>query len=239
MIYFGWNQNQDASVEPYVSGCTMLRSFKGMSSTWPVMPRGLPSLWSPQPDPASLFAGQYDTEFFSAMASAPPGSKLSTWHEADHGTPPLLPASVAQQVHTYMHELVGRFNATQPPGSVPMTYGSVSTGGLHTRAWTVPGLDFYGVDMYDNLHDNHPAYHLNAWSDTQHPGPRVIAETNTSLEANRPYWFEHAFGWLEANDGIAFLTFWNPGGGLSGPFVPTDTNTIAALNAISAGASTA
>jgi hypothetical protein len=224
-MLFGVNENHYADMAPQVPKITIERCFNGMSSTWPVMQSNpaMPSLWSPRPNPTELFAGAFDAEFASAISTAPPGSLLTTWHEADKGS---LTASEARQVHTYMHNLVVRLGHK-------VLYGSVSTGGIHTGAFTVPGLDFYGVDIYDIFLDNHPAYHLNIWSGTQPPGPRVIAEINTSVPSHRPYWFSHAYAWLVANSGIAFMTFWNPGGRLSGPWLPNDTATINELNTLS------
>jgi hypothetical protein len=46
------------------------------------------------------------------------------------------------------------------------------------------------------------------------------------------------FGWLKAyqveNRGLAlgYWSYWNPGGPLSGPFLPDDTVTIGALNSM-------
>lgn len=236
MILYGINEKTlSRPPAPPETGMTFLRCFHPMSGTWPVMPGGLPSLWSPRPDPAGLLAGQYDAQFERAIASAPPGSLLTTWHEADKG--PAAPqggltSAVAQEVHTYMHALVVRLGHK-------VRYGSVSTGGQRTSEWTVPGLDYYGVDMYDVSLDNRPMFHLNAWSQTQPPGPRVIAECNSSNPAHRPWWFARSFQWLEANDGIAMATFWLPSGPLSGPWLPGDAHTIATLTQIAAEAAAA
>lgn len=235
-MLFGCNQNQYDSVSPYVSPITMQRSYKALTNTWPVMTGGGPSLWSSKPNPDTLLAGGYDETYNEALATAPPGSMLSAWWECDKGpNGGGLSASVAREVHTYLHALVTRYNSTAPVNG-PIPYGSVLTCGLHTGNFTVPGLDFYGVDAYDIHHDNHPAKLLNAWSGTQPVGNRVIAETNTSVPANRPYWFTHAYGWLLANRGLAFLTFWNLHGSLSGPFLPSDTATIKTLNQLAAQA---
>jgi hypothetical protein len=234
MILFGVNEKHWPDVSPYVSPMTIERSYKGLTDTWPVMQVNplQPSLWSPRPDPVELLKGTYDATFESALKTAPPGSLLTVWHEADKG--PASPsggltAEMAREVHAYMHALVHRFGSTIP-------YGSVSTGGQGTGSWTVKGLDFYGTDMYDFGGWDHPAWLLNRWSATQPPGPRVIAETNSNHPSHRPWWFMRSYDWLLANDGIAMMTFWNPTGPLSGRWLPDDEATISTLRQIAAEA---
>ena len=226
-MFFGANQNHYDDLKAQVQPVTMLRSYKPMDSIWAPMEDGLPSLWSPKPDPAILLTGGYDAEITSALATAPAGSLLSFYHEADWYK--LYPAEVICEVHRYAHNLVKNSGTGVP-------YGSILTSSTRSAEYTIEGLDFYAVDLYDTRHDNHPAKHLAAWSDTMPPGPRVIGETNTSHPANRPHWFTHAYEWLVANGGIAFLTFWLPTDPLSGPWLPGDAKTIAALNKIAAEA---
>jgi hypothetical protein len=226
-MFFGANQNHYDDLKAQVQPVTMLRSYKPMDSTWAPMEGGLPSLWSIKPDPDILFAGVLDAEINSALATAPAGSLLTCYHENDFYK--LQPASVIREIHLYVQALV-------LDSGTGVKYGSVLTSSLRSASHTITGLDWYGVDIYDTHHDNHPAKHLNAWSETMPPGPRVIGETNTSHPANRPDWFTHAYEWLAANRGIAFLTFWLPTGPLSGPWLPGDAKTIAALNKIAAEA---
>jgi hypothetical protein len=114
-------------------------------------------------------------------------------------------------------------------------YGPVIT--AHADAgWCVAGMDFYGVDSYDWAGFADPTNELNNWSARMPSGPYVVAETNTMKPDKRPMWFNGIYAWLKANGGIAMETFWNPTGSLSGPWLPTDTATIAALNAIAADA---
>ena len=72
----------------------------------------------------------------------------------------------------------------------------------------------------------------------------AIAETNSNVEARRPYWFSAVFGWLKsyqlahAGRALGYWSYWHPGGPLSGPWVPTDTATISALTSIGQDAQT-
>lgn len=235
-MLFGVNENRFADTEPYVEyplGFSIIRCYNGIATTdrtWPVMPvEGCPSLWSPRPKPTDLFAGKYDAAFAAVLADAPPGSMLSTWHEAE-----LVGGSMdyktAQKVHEYMYALVHKHSTTIP-------YGIVTSQGA-TSHWDVPGMDFYGGDTYDwrkaDTFDNA----WNYWSASRPAGPRVIAETNSPVPANRPSWFKGSYNWLLQNNGLAMCTFWNPGGGDSGPFLPDDTATIEALNEIGYAAMT-
>lgn len=221
-MYVGCNEPHYADVAPNLNPMTMLRAFEHLGSAWPVMPDGLPSLWSPRPDPAQLLAGQLDSVIISALHGAPPGSMLTTWHEAEQA--PGMTATTAQKVHAYMHRLV-HANA---PG---MAYGAVLTQG-GSASWVIPGLDFYGIDLYDlggGITSPHET--LDRFDARMPSGPRLVAETNSSIVTHRPAWFRGVFDWLFYHNGLAMLTFWNPTGPLSGPWVQDDA-TIYALNRI-------
>ena len=71
-------------------------------------------------------------------------------------------------------------------GSVTCGYGSLSLG------WSTPGLDFYGLDIYEPC----PPGIMNALNEWRsnvsalQPDPVLcIAETNTSTPAQRRFWF--------------------------------------------------
>jgi len=233
-MLFGVNQNHYPEMAAKVDGITVQRSYKAMHLGWPVMPDGQVAHWSIRPDHDQLLAGQLDAGLISLLEEAPPGSLLTGWHEAEHAK---LPGTVAQQqahihqVHTHLHALVQQVR----PGEV--LYGPVTLQGSR-RGWVIPGMDFYGVDVYD-LHGNtHPKAALDAWSASMPDGPRVVAETNSQVPANRPQWFKAVYEWLAANHGIALETFWNPTGPLSGAWVDSDTVTISALQRVAESAGT-
>ena len=111
------------------------------------------------------------------------------------------------------------------------------------RVWMARNLDFYCCDVYDNRACNaapttllnHFQRHCDALMDS---GKATIgvSETNTLCPKRRPYWFTHVWSWLQSNgfksDHSCFLTYWNPKGPYSGPWLPNDTATIDALYAI-------
>jgi len=127
-------------------------------------------------------------------------------------------------------------------------YGAVFCGVTPASvAFAIPGLDFYALDWYDTW--NPPLFEaLQQWStnvSALQPSPMLaIAETNSNNQARRPYWFSAVFGWLKgyqlAHPGraLGYWSYWADGGPLSGPFVPTDTATIAALTSIGTDAQT-
>ena len=221
-MWFGCNQNHYEDVAPDVPNMTMVRSFKPLADTWPEMPDGLHSLWSIRPDPQELLAGQHDQTIIKALqsASALPGNLLTAWHEAEQAS---LSATTVQQVHAHMLELV-HDNTTS------VRYGAVLTQGGRAR-WAIPGLDFYGIDIYDLHETTDPSTTLDRFDSRMPRGKRLVAETNSSAVPHRPAWFREVYSWLAARGGIAMLTFWNPSGPLSGPW-DGDAATKYALNRI-------
>jgi hypothetical protein len=246
-MLFGTNQNHYPEMAAKVHGMTIQRSYKPLAAGWPVMPAGQVAHWSIRPDHDELLAGGLDAQLTEAIAQAPPGSLLTGWHEAEHaGWPGTVAAQqarvhaihagtvAAQQarvhaIHAHLHALV---HATRP-GEV--LYGPVTTMGAG-RGWVLPGMDFYGVDVYDLHGRTDPATALDIWSAKMPDGHRVVAETNSQVQGHRPRWFQAVYEWLAASHGIAMETFWNPDGPLSGPWVDDDWPTISALRRVAESA---
>jgi hypothetical protein len=223
-MFFGCNQNHYPEMAAQVP-MTMVRSFKGLSDTWPVMPDGLPALLSMRPDPALLLAGKLDAQITGMLNTAPADSMLTAWHEANvDGTG--LDAPTARKVHSHMLALCKRV-APQIP------YGVITTMGA-SASWAIEGLGFYGIDLYDIHGTTDPGSTLDRMSRFP-PGPRLVAETNSSDVTHRPAWFREVYEWHARHHGLAMLTFWNPTGPLSGPWVD-DPATIYALRRIAADA---
>ena len=110
----------------------------------------------------------------------------------------------------------------------------------NARMFMARNLDFYCCDLYDNRECNasptmtldHFHGHSDALMDS---GTATIgvSETNSLCPKRRPYWFTHVWSWLRSHgftsDHSCFLTYWNPTGRYSGPWLPKDTATIDAL----------
>lgn len=211
-------------------------------ATWPQPIAGNSSVvgfYTLYPHPDSLLAGKLDASIKTLVKSAPPKSMLTAYAEADGDAAAggqfaplgLTPAKL-QAVHARMHALCA--NAHVRYGSVTCGYIASSLG------WSAPGLDFYGLDIYEPCPPG-IMNALNEWRENVtafQPDPLLcIAETNTSTPARRPFWFSAIFGWLKAYDQTggrvpAMCTYWNPGGPLSGPWLPGDEATIEALTSI-------
>lgn len=230
-MLFGCNQNHYTDMAPHVSPITIQRSYKSIANGWPPMPAGCVAHWSIYPKHPDLMAGSLDARICAALETAAPGSLLTAWHEPElhsgRSTGPTM-AELAD-INRYLLALV---HATTPN----VMFGPVIT--AHADAgWCVPGMDFYGVDSYDWKGFADPAKELSNWSARMPPGPRVVAETNTMKPEKRPAWFTGIYQWLKTHDGVAMMTFWNPSGSLSGPWLDTDTATIDTLNTIALDAS--
>ena len=208
----------------------------------PAVPEARVTL-SIRPVPADLLAGKLDEQLRSLIASAPPGVKLSAWHEASNlGTyPDDITAPAMSVVHEYMQDLCR--------GS-DVRYGSIICAvPSETKSWMGSNLDWYGLDVYDfgegqfrewtggisrsklfaRLHDMRETCRELTGSDN----PEIdICETNTPRPRHRAEWFSLLAEWLDGNGGERLQSFWNPSGSLSGPWLPDDTATTEALRSI-------
>lgn len=206
--------------------------------SWPKSPPGTAGFYTIYPNPVELLAGELDGAIQAMIRNAPPGSMLTAYAEADAdaakgGQFALLglTADIMQQVHARLFALCQGSNVRY--GAVNCGYGSAS------NAFVTPGLDFYGLDIYEPCR---PGI-MSALEDfaqnmnSVQPGATLaIAECNSNVQARRPYWFASIFGFMkryEKHDGpvAAFMTYWHAGGPLSGPWLPGDAAVIATLSA--------
>jgi hypothetical protein len=198
-----------------------------------------------RPVPADLLAGRLDAELEALIALAPPGVKLSAWHEASNldGYPDYVTAGSMSAVHEYMQGLCRGSNVRY--GSIICAVPSA------TKAWMGTSLDWYGLDIYDfdegQFRDGPDGgisrTKLFARLDdmlgtcrelTGRDSPEIdICETNSPRPRHRADWFALLAEWLYRNGGRCLQTFWNPSGSLSGPWLPDDQETIRMLRSIS------
>jgi hypothetical protein len=197
-----------------------------------------------RPVPDDLLAGRLDAPLKALIAAAPPGVKLSAWHEASNldGYPDFVNAGSMSAVHQYLQGLCR--------GS-DVRYGSIICAvPSATKAWMGTSLDWYGLDIYDfgeaQFRDGQNGgisrTKLFARLDdmlgtcrelTGRDSPEIdICETNSPRPEHRADWFGLLAEWLSGNGGRCLQTFWNPTGPLSGPWLPDDQKTIRALRSI-------
>jgi hypothetical protein len=199
-----------------------------------------------RPVPDDLLAGRLDDQLRAFIASAPPGVKLSAWHEASnlpgyHGVD-FVNAENMSAVHAYMQELCTGSN---------VRYGSIICAvPSQTKAWMGTKLDWYGLDIYDfgegqfrgwtgGISDKKLFARLDDMLETCRElsdggAPEIdICETNSPRPGHRAEWFALMAEWLAANGGRCMQLFWNPSGSLSGPWLPDDEPTIDRLRSIS------
>ncbi len=221
--------------------------FNFIPTVWPSkdsVPDALVTL-SLRPVPEDLLAGRLDEQLRSYIASAPPGVKLTAWHEASNlpGYPDFVNAANMTAVHAYMMDLCRGSN---------VRYGSIICAvPSQTKDWMGTGLDWYGLDIYDfgegqfrNWHGGISESKLFARLDDMREtcrelsgqdSPEIdICETNSPRPGHRAEWFTMLSEWLHANGGERLQSFWNPTGSLSGPWLPDDAQTIDALRKVSA-----
>jgi hypothetical protein len=209
-------------------------------NTWPTPPVANPGpiVYSIYPVPEHVFSGSLNKTLESLIASAPPNSYLTAWHEALS-----LPFPAYINIAN-MFKLHAHLNAMTKGTHV--TYGSMFGGprptGLTTLFKSVPpNLGFYGLDLYETNGIENGLARLEQFitqakrKDTKSHYPKLmLPECNTPQKAMRPEWFTrvcermHVYG----SHSIGVLQFWNPHGPLSGPWDPKDKNLIAAMNHI-------
>jgi hypothetical protein len=249
-ILLGSNSNVfDAMREAGISA----RTFRAYRDQYNFVPAAWPAKQSApdarvtlsiRPVPADLLAGRLDGPLRALIASAPPGVRLSAWHEASNleGYPDFVSAASMSAVHAYLQELCR--------GS-QVRYGSIICAvPSETKAWMGTGLDWYGLDIYDFDEGQFreapdggiSRARLFARLDdmlgtcrelTGRDAPQIdICETNCPRRAYRADWFALLAEWLAGRGGGRLQTFWNPSGPASGPWLPHDGQTIRALRSI-------
>lgn len=198
-----------------------------------------------RPMPGDLLAGRLDDQLTALIAAAPPGVKLSAWHEASnlpgYRDADFVTAPAMSAVHEYLQRLCRGSN---------VRYGSIICAvPSQAKDWMGTSLDWYGLDIYDfgegqfrDWHGGLSKARLFARLDdmlqtcrelTGLDSPEIdICETNSPRAPHRAEWFMLLAEWLAANGGQRLLTFWNPSGSLSGPWLPDDEKTISALRSI-------
>lgn len=221
--------------------------FNLVPTVWPAkesVPEAVVTL-SIRPLPADLLAGRLDDKLKALIAAAPPGVRLSAWHEASNlpGYPDWVTSGAMAAVHEYMQELCKGSN---------VRYGSIICAvPSQARAWMGTGLDWYGLDVYDfgegqfrhwwngGISKSKLFARLDDMLETcralsGRDAPEIdICETNSPRRERRAEWFELLAEWMHDNGGRCLQTFWNPSGSLSGPWLPDDQETIGALRSIS------
>ena len=233
-----------------------VRTFRAYRDKYNLIPKSWPSkesvpdarvMLSIRPVPDDLLAGRLDDQLTTLIATAPPGVKLSAWHEASNlaGYPDYIRSGATMSaVHEYMQRLCQGSN---------VRYGSIICAvPSRTKSWMGAELDWYGLDVYDFGGGQFRNWWNGGISKTKlfarlddmlstcrdlsgSDAPEIdICETNSPRTRYRADWFALLAQWLSANGGGCLETFWNPSGPLSGPWLPDDSRTIGALRSIAA-----
>lgn len=208
-----------------------------IANKWPLPPvaNAGPIVYSVYPVPEHVFSGSLNKTLESLIASAPPNSYLTAWHEAlSLPFPKYITSASMFKLHAHINAMTK---------GTHVTYGSMFGGSdLATLFKSVPpNLGFYGLDLYETDGIEEGLARLEQFitqakpKDTKSHYPKLmLPECNTPKKAERPEWFKrvcermHVYG----SHSIGVLTFWNPHGPLSGPWDPKDKKTIAAMNDI-------
>jgi hypothetical protein len=235
----GWYTKVHAAVPAASCRRVYFPEHNYIPAQWPSTRNASTTLVSIRAVPADLLAGRLDTRIRAFLRTAPPGSDLTAWHEAGNlaGYPAYITAPAMRAVHAHMHRLCRHTN---------VRYGPILC--MHPRSmspWMVPGLDWYGLDIYDwpefrnpdgTLNINGALYpRLGQWRTviqqfTKTSSPVLnICETNSSRLEYRAQWFTAVARWMSRNGGQRMLTYWSKAHGDAGPWRPGDTAVIKSL----------
>jgi hypothetical protein len=247
-LEIGANAGWYAAVHADVPALTCRRVYypehNFIPGRWPPGTLASTAVVSIRPVPADLLAGRLDAPIRAFLRSAPPGSDLTAWHEAGNlpGYPAYITAPAMRAVHAHLHRLCRGTNVRygpilcMPPSSM--------------RPWLIPGLDWYGLDIYDwpEFHFRHGPLDIGGklyprlaqWRAViqqvtgTHSPVLSICETNSGYASHRPKWFTAVARWLSVNGGRRMLTYWSDAPGAVGPWLPGDTAVSRALTAAAA-----
>src|SRR5262249_53384721 len=123
----GWFTAVQAAVPAVTRRRVYYPDYNYIPQHWPPGPTVSHAPVPLRPGPADLLAGKLDRQIRAFLATAPPGSDLTTWHEAGNlaGYPGYLTPATMRRVHTHMHRLCQRTNVRygpilcMPPSSMP------------------------------------------------------------------------------------------------------------------------
>jgi hypothetical protein len=164
-------------------------------NTWPTpsVANPGPIVYSIYPVPEHVFSGSLNKTLESLIASAPPDSYLTAWHEAlSLPFPKYINSANMFKLHAHLNAMTK---------GTHVTYGSMFGGprptGLTTLFKSVPpNLGFYGLDLYETDGLDKGLRRLDQFimqaklKDTKEHYPKLmLPECNTPSAAMRPKWF--------------------------------------------------
>lgn len=205
-----------------------------LNTQWPNDLRSDYSTLSLRIDPDTLLSGRLDAALNELMDTAPDHAELTVWHEAGPGNPLSYPATITAASVTAMHAHMQALVTAH--GHVK--YGQIITGPANQMVdWLGKGLDWYGVDIYDNPTfenndgtlsqdkiDNRMDNNKATFALVSNGTPSIrITETNSNMDNHRKNWYLFLSEWMVANNGFRMLLFFHADGALSGPWPPSPT----------------
>jgi hypothetical protein len=255
-VLLGCNASVFGEVRQVVPGNKTCRSFRDkvnhIPAKWPGIDGEDYTVVSLRPDPRDLLSGSLDDQIRALLATAPSGSQLTVWHEAGNlykHNGNITPAAIRQS-HVKM------WNLCQQAGS-GVGYGCIIYGTIADMGKWIPTanhpLDWYGIDIYDNLNSNNGGsfrtadgsvsfdkikayldeYRALAQGRTGLRYPKInVCEMNSPRVPCRPDFFKKVARWMSGNGGRRLCTFFKCGGNSGGCWLPDDQPTIDALNDI-------
>ena len=192
------------------AGFTSLRYYvRGIPATFPggkePLPPGITPVVSAKVDPAAFAAGAYDMAVRRWLTQAPAGSLVTIDHEANGPRRDISRVEYLRAVRrlVWLAEpypvAVGQIFATYP----------VQRLGQDLAAWMVPGLDFYGLDGYQDHAWQTPAGVFGrAYAQVRAVSPDSdvgIAETNSRVDAAA--WAAVVYPWAASRPYLDFFTW--------------------------------
>jgi hypothetical protein len=209
--------------------------------SWPMFPQSPWGTLSLRPSRGALLSGRLDRAIRRLVRSAPPHSQLTIDHENIDGGGKANPLRYPPSIHNAVSFVRMQRHMERLCKGTNVRFGVLAIGPVSGPAekWIYGGDDWFGYDIYDNkLYWNRDGT-LNErklWgrlsgdlaafrriSGRRHPFI-TIGETNSPRDAHRANWFGYIARWFDTHNGetpARILTYWTPGGRLSGAWPPS------------------
>lgn len=222
-MLFGTNNAAFPQVSANTSGLTAYRAYNGPGVGVPAVfpgpkvtvPNGTVPVISFKPRVPDVLTGNLDSQLNDFFLSAPSGAWVTAWHEGNLPNHNFTPQEhIALSV--YLRYLAKKANPGVRYGQIFGCF-QVITGNQDLGDWVAPGMDFYGIDCYQeqptwtaDLVVTTPLAQI--WSAVDHIADLAVIETNSA--ADPVAWLPEAYAAAQAANCRAFLPFFNATSGI-------------------------
>lgn len=235
-----------ATVSDATGGLAAFRGYNtpkaAVPKTWPGpdvgnIPVGTDQIISIKPPVEDVLSGSLDGALATYVKQAPPGARLTAWHEGEGGRFGYTGAQLCG-MHQRIFDIVRKVAPGVLYGQIFQTYSATVN---RVTAWTARGLHWYGIDSYPAAITETPETGMGVLIAQIEAagviGPWLITESNVTASNGAPVsslapadWFNRSYAYAKSINAEAYLTYWNPAlAGLVWPPAPDAVNALSAI----------